>query len=96
MTNTNLEKFYTEEVLGLTIFESLERHYDLNPQFTRWYNYKNPTTQKMIKSHDITHLVFGCDVSYGGEFTVQTWAKYAVNTNIKPFEIHKYIWHYTP
>jgi ubiquinone biosynthesis protein Coq4 len=83
--------FYTTEILPLTLEQALEEHYKINPQFTPWHHYKNLESQKMIKSHDIAHLIFGCDTSYSGEFTVQTWVKYGVDMNIKWWTIPKYV-----
>lgn len=72
------EDFYCESVLSLTLGEALRRHYLLNPHFTVWSDYRSPIAKKLVKAHDISHLVFGCDTSLMGEMRVQLWTKFAV------------------
>ena len=62
----------------MTLKDAMYRHYLLNPQFTVWSDYKSETARKLVKAHDISHLVFGCDTSLLGEMRVQLWAKFAV------------------
>lgn len=62
----------------LTLEDGLRKHYLLNPQFTHWHDYKSDNAKKLVKAHDISHLVFGCDTSLLGEMRVQLWAKFAV------------------
>ena len=62
----------------MTLQEGLRKHYLLNPRFTPWDNYKGENAKKLVKAHDISHLVFGCDTSLLGEMRVQLWAKFAV------------------
>jgi hypothetical protein len=73
-----LENFYTTEVAALTLRDALHKHYMLNPQFTPWNDYKSQNAKKLVKAHDISHLIFGCDTSLLGEMRVQLWAKFAV------------------
>lgn len=72
------DSFYTLTAEDLTLAEALRRHYALNPQFTVWSNYKSSVAQKLVKAHDISHIVFGCDTSLLGEMRVQLWANFAV------------------
>ena len=62
----------------MTLKDAMRRHYLLNPQFTVWSDYKSEIARKLVKAHDISHLVFGCDTSLLGEMRVQLWAKFAV------------------
>ena len=62
----------------MTLQEGLCKHYLLNPQFTPWGDYKGENAKKLVRSHDISHLVFGCDTSLLGEMRVQLWVKFAV------------------
>jgi ubiquinone biosynthesis protein Coq4 len=76
----SLEDFYTEKINHLTLAEALEIHYSLNPQFTHWYKYHSEIAKKLVKAHDITHIVFGCDTSLLGEMRVQLWTKFGVKS----------------
>jgi ubiquinone biosynthesis protein Coq4 len=91
MTPTQLSTFYTTTINNLTLTKALDEHYKINPQFTPWYKYQNNQASRMIKAHDITHLIFGCDTSYSGEYAVQTWAKYRVKIKIPFWEMYKYL-----
>lgn len=62
----------------MTLQDGLCKHYLLNPQFTVWSDYKSDNAKKLVKAHDISHLIFGCDTSLLGEMRVQLWAKFAV------------------
>lgn len=62
----------------MTLQDALRKHYLLNPQFTPWSDYKSENAKKLVKAHDISRLVFGCDTSLLGEMRVQLWAKFAV------------------
>ena len=62
----------------MTLQDGLRKHYLLNPRFTPWDDYKGENAKKLVKAHDISHLVFGCDTSLLGEMLVQLWAKFAV------------------
>ena len=63
----------------MTLQDGLCKHYLLNPQFTPWSDYKSDNAKKLVKAHDISHLIFGCDTSLLGEMRVQLWAKFAVH-----------------
>ena len=73
-----MNNFYTTELEVVTLEDGLRKHYLLNPQFTHWNDYKSDNAKKLVKAHDISHLVFGCDTSLLGEMRVQLWAKFAV------------------
>jgi hypothetical protein len=75
---SNLENFYLHEVEEMTLSEALQKHYRLNPQFTIWNNYNSEIAQKLVKAHDLSHIIFGCDTSLIGEMRVQLWAKFGV------------------
>jgi hypothetical protein len=81
-TQFNFNNFYTTGINGLTLQEALDIHYDINPQFTPWDSYDSDEARSLIKAHDISHVIFGCDTSYIGEVKVQTWGKYGANLNI--------------
>ena len=73
-----MKNFYTTELEVVTLEDGLRKHYLLNPQFIHWNDYKSDNAKKLVKAHDISHLVFGCDTSLLGEMRVQLWAKFAV------------------
>jgi ubiquinone biosynthesis protein Coq4 len=75
---TTYENFYTDAINDLTLSEALELHYQLNPQFTPYNEYKTHYAYNIIKAHDITHVIFGCDTTMLGEVRVQVWANSAV------------------
>jgi ubiquinone biosynthesis protein Coq4 len=87
----NHSEFYSTTIDNLTLAEALKIHYEINPQFTVWNDYSTPEAQNLIKSHDISHVIYGCDTSYGGEFTVQTWNNYGSDQNIPFSQFPKYI-----
>jgi hypothetical protein len=78
MNIDNLDTFYSIQVQSLTLEEALRLHYLKNPQFTIWSDYKGDIAKKLVKAHDISHIVFGCDTSLLGEMRVQLWAKFGV------------------
>lgn len=78
MNVAEVDFFYKQAAEELTLAEALRMHYLLNPQFTVWSDYKSSVAQKLVKAHDISHIVFGCDTSLLGELRVQLWAKFGV------------------
>lgn len=78
MNNTSTDFFYIQTVNDLPLAEALRRHYVFNPQFTVWSEYTSEIAQKLVKAHDISHIVFGCDTGLLGEMRVQLWAKFGV------------------
>jgi ubiquinone biosynthesis protein Coq4 len=73
MTPQQLSTFYTTTINDLTLAKALEEHYKINPQFTRYDQFETLEAGQTIKSHDISHLIYGCDTSYLGEYKVQMW-----------------------
>ena len=73
-----MKNFYTTELEAMALQDGLRKHYLLNPQFTHWSDYKSDNAKKLVKAHDISHLIFGCDTSLLGEMRVQLWAQFAV------------------
>jgi ubiquinone biosynthesis protein Coq4 len=71
MNPTKLNQFYTSGINQMTLREALLEHYNINPQFTRYYQFETKEAGSTIKSHDISHLIYGCDTSYLGEYKVQ-------------------------
>jgi hypothetical protein len=65
------DQLYSEEINSLTLAQALELHYNLNPQFTRFDHYDSIIARNIIKAHDISHVIFGCDTSMLGEAKVQ-------------------------
>ncbi len=70
--------FYLNGVENMTLAAALDQHYVLNPQFTIWSDYKSDIAKKLVRAHDLSHILFGCDTSLLGEMRVQLWAKYGV------------------
>jgi ubiquinone biosynthesis protein Coq4 len=73
MTPNQLSQFYTHDINNLTLAKALDEHYKINPQFTRYDEFETKEAGNTIKSHDISHLIYGCDTSYLGEYKVQMW-----------------------
>ena len=80
MAERDTNTFYIYSVKDLALSEALRQHYVLNPQFTVWNAYKSAIAQKLVRAHDISHIVFGCDTSLLGEMRVQLWAKFGVQS----------------
>jgi ubiquinone biosynthesis protein Coq4 len=91
MTESQLTTFYTQTVNDLTLQEALDQHYAINPQFTQWDTFDAPEARNLIKAHDISHILYGCNTSYMGEYMVQTWNGAGSNLNIPPTHIFKYL-----
>ena len=90
MTQEQLSNFYTYDVNDMTLQKALDEHYKINPQFTPWDQFEASEARNLIKAHDISHLLYGCDTSYIGEYMVQTWNGLGSNLNIKPRNGLKY------
>lgn len=73
------QDFYSNKIDNLTLAQALQIHYELNPQFTKWFNYQEEILKKNIKSHDIAHIIFGCNTSLTGEMSVELWTLFANN-----------------
>jgi ubiquinone biosynthesis protein Coq4 len=73
MTPESLNQFYVHDINNLTLSQALDEHYKINPQFTRYDEFEITEAGSTIKSHDISHLIYGCDTSYFGEYKVQMW-----------------------
>jgi ubiquinone biosynthesis protein Coq4 len=73
MNPTKLNQFYTSDINQMTLREALTEHYKINPQFTRFDQFETKEAGITIKSHDISHIIYGCDTSYLGEYKVQMW-----------------------
>jgi ubiquinone biosynthesis protein Coq4 len=91
MSNLTFEEFYSDKINGMTLQEALDMHYAINPQFTPWDQFDQEVARNLIKSHDISHVVFGSDTSYMGELIVQSWNKYGANLNITITAAPKYL-----
>ena len=68
--------FYSTAINDLTLGEAFKIHYEINPQFTPWYDCKSKILQKMLRSHDISHIIYGCDTSFLGEMRVEFWNQF--------------------
>jgi ubiquinone biosynthesis protein Coq4 len=94
MNTTNLmsfEDFYSDKINDMTLQEALDMHYAINPQFTHWTLFPDKIARDLIRAHDISHVVYGCDTSYMGELFVQSWNKYGSSQNIPMNEAPKYL-----
>jgi hypothetical protein len=77
--NFTYTDFYSEKINQLNLEKALEIHYKLNPQFTPWHEYPIGIEQETMKSHDICHVLFGCDTGLLGEFRVELWSAFGTN-----------------
>lgn len=91
MTTEKLTQFYTNDINAMSLKDALNEHYKINPQFTPWDQFDTPEARNLIKAHDISHLLYGCDTSYTGEYMVQTWNGFGSNLNIKLQDSLKYL-----
>lgn len=91
MTPEKLTQFYTIDIVTMSLKDALKEHYKINPQFTPWDQFDTLEARNLIKAHDISHLLYGCDTSYMGEYMVQTWNGFGSNLNIKPQDSLKYL-----
>ena len=85
----SFQNFYTASINHLTLAEALELHYKLNLQFTKWFDYEDELLQKTMKSHDVCHIVFGCNTALLGEFRVELFT--AFGTNLSGSEYRKLV-----
>jgi hypothetical protein len=72
------QDLYSATADTVTLEAALKRHYELNPHFTPWQLYRSDEAKNLVRAHDITHLLFGCDTQLLGEMKVQLWAMFAV------------------
>lgn len=72
------QQLYSSEADHLTLASALDLHYQFNPQFTRWNLYISSEAKDLVKAHDISHVLFGCDTGLLGELQVQIWSKFAI------------------
>ena len=80
MNQIRPDDFYSEKINDLTLADALQLHYERNPQFTIWSAYNSERAKKLVKAHDISHIIFGCDTTLLGEMRVQLWAKFGVKS----------------
>ena len=79
--------FYSRKIDNLTLDRAFKIHYEINPQLTPWYDCKSRILNKMMRSHDITHIIYGCNTTLLGEMQVQFWNNFGseVPKNPKDF-----------
>jgi ubiquinone biosynthesis protein Coq4 len=70
------DSLYTQESENLTLKEALDEHYRVNPTFTRYDEFEREKSQILMRAHDMSHVIFGCDTHLLGEMRVQTWVSY--------------------
>ena len=78
MNNVSYQDLYSAAANNLSLGSALDLHYQSNPQFTRWHRYSSAEAKSLVKAHDVSHLIFGCDTGLLGEMQVQLWSKFAV------------------
>ena len=84
--NINYKDFYSSKINHLTLSEALDLHYELNPQFTKWSEYGSKLEQNMMKSHDIMHIIFGCDTSLKSELRVELFTLFCNNLSLQEYK----------
>ena len=77
MNHVSCQALYSTAAHHLPLGAALELRHQFNPQFTRWDLYQSADAQSLVKAHDISHLIFGCDTGLLGEMQVQLWSKFA-------------------
>lgn len=86
MTNISYPDFYSAKINNLNLDEALQIHYQINPQFTPWYEYEKGILQETMKAHDICHILFGVDTSLLGEFRVELWSIFGTNLGVVGYQ----------
>ena len=82
--------FYIEAVKTLPLGVALDHYYIQNPSFTPYANLYSERARRLVRAHDITHLVFGCATDQDGELRVQLWTRHAVEIKLSLFEKLQY------
>ena len=87
LTTFTHANFYSRAIDNLTLAQAFKIHYEINPQLTQWDCVTSPLLRKMIRSHDLSHIIYGCDTSMLGEMQVQFWTSFGskVPKNPKDF-----------
>jgi hypothetical protein len=80
MNHIQAQDMYAEKINELTLGDALQLYYAHNPQFTVWSGYRSERARRLVKAHDVSHLIFGCDTSLLGEMRVQLWTKFGVKS----------------
>jgi ubiquinone biosynthesis protein Coq4 len=83
-------EFYRTQIEPMTLKEALHEYYRLNAFFTPYQQLKSERARKLIRAHDISHLIFGCTTDLEGEMTVLLWKKYGVQVNLSLVEKIRY------
>jgi hypothetical protein len=78
LSQLTYQELYSRAADHISLQQALEIHYLLNPQFTPWDQYVRAEAKGLIRAHDISHIIFGCDTGLLGEMQVQLWSKFAV------------------
>ncbi|MFN5539685.1 MAG: hypothetical protein ACK481_06480 [Candidatus Melainabacteria bacterium] len=91
MKNIMYTDFYSETINHLTLKRAIDLHYEINPQFQKFGTYKTQIANSLIKAHDITHIIFGCNTGYDEEIRVQFWAQHGVIFNVAQKDKLKYL-----
>ena len=65
--------YFSDAIEDLTLQDALNRYYAAHPQFTPWHNCKSAISRKLVRSHDISHVIYGCPTTMLGELRLQFW-----------------------
>lgn len=65
--------FYSDQIADLSLEDALNVYYAVHPQFTHWSDCRTEILRKMLRSHDISHVIYGCPTTMLGELRVQCW-----------------------
>jgi ubiquinone biosynthesis protein Coq4 len=77
------QDFYSDKINNMTLKQALDIHYLINPQFTPYTEYSSEVASNIIKAHDISHVIFGCNTTMLGEAKVQSRVNSGVDFNLK-------------
>lgn len=85
MNDITYNTFYSSAINDISLTKALDIHYEKNPNFRKWNEYKSELMQKTMKAHDIAHVVFGCDTTLSGEFRVELFSFFGVNLTFEEY-----------
>jgi hypothetical protein len=79
-----MSKSYLAQDCNITLKEALDQYYAQNPGFYKPDEFEG-SSNNILLTHDICHIVFGCDTSIAGETKLEVWTLFATNLGFKTY-----------
>jgi len=83
--------FYKTGIEDMTLREAIAAYYRENATFTPYSQLRSERAQRLVRAHDISHLIFGCGTDLEGEVAVQLWTKHAVDIRVSALQKLAYL-----